>query len=169
MAGATGVAAPKEKPKRIDPKRRSLDGFGPWVVKNKRAGFRYGLIYKANADMGVEYFASMGWEPVKDQGADDHGNPKGEYLAGGRTTQRNGQVIEYRGHVLMRISEELWDELNLFGIDGNTGQAGSDYWEKRLRGGRGVDKDPLKGLNLMGREGPYVRLEELSDKDDQDG
>lgn len=164
MAGATGVAAPKKETprKRVDPKRRPVTGDFHWEVKNKRKGYHYVGAYKGYEGQNHEYFAALGYEVVTWQGVDENDVPKAEYFAGYLNHNRRiGEPMERMGHLLMRIKDEDLQAIRFYGPDGNSGQNMANERERLIKGGKGVDRDPFKGLSLMGSDGPLV---ELTDK-----
>lgn len=166
--GAAGVQSqPGTRKRRPTPRRKRASGFGPWEVLNGASGQKYVMVNKGGA-MGVPYYRSLGYEFVRWQGTTGEGESekaKGPYIAGGRpwNEMKVGEIQEFMDHVLMGISQEDHEEIEQFGPFGNTGQEHCDEIEKRIRTKRGVDRDPLSGLDL-GRDEPIAYLAKNADE-----
>lgn len=122
------------------PSRRSKDPRGPgnidgsanWAsLRNPQPGFRYIWASEGSRDTGAEYYYSLGYDEVICP--DDPG--KG-VQPGGRRSGEPGKPHRDRGHVLMSIPEDQWDEIQENGEDGKTGRAHTRALEKRIQESR---------------------------------
>jgi hypothetical protein len=131
----------KQNAVRNDPVQRYADGadYGTGL-KGSNPDRKYVLVYKGDSAMGVEYYEELGYTIER-------------YREGGPTffaakTGQTGDVMEYRGHVLMSISKEDHAALRKFGGPG--AGKGSDHWTKMeaalLAKGQG-QPDHLRGID----------------------
>lgn len=108
---------------------------------------RYSLIADGDA---VDEYMDMGWEPVL-WDIDEKGAPRGPHIKSGRPSERkHGAEIKARGHLLMSISNERWEEIQEEGPYGGGGRKASREIARRIM-------DPNHG-NPMRGVGPYVSL-----------
>jgi hypothetical protein len=129
------AAAKVTKPLRKDPKPRHLDGSAVWgLLKNRDPDKHYVYVNKGDAESFATYDAA-GYEI-------ETLTQMGVRPAGGKTGKL-GEAIEVRGMVLMSISKDRFNEIEQFGVDGNSGQSEADRLEQMILDRRGFD--PLRG------------------------
>lgn len=134
---------------RRDPVRRHVDGTSPWNrIVNRDKNLHYVWVHKGSQEFGVDYYAMLGYEPVR--AGVDAARP-----AGGMVTQRAGELVEMRGHVLMACPVEKRDEIERVGLDGQSGQEEVDRIEALIIKKRG-GMDPLRGIRVQGRDGDPI-------------
>jgi hypothetical protein len=123
-------------------------------LKNRDPGKHYVLVSLTDKDQGTDYYIDIGYDFERQE-------PNGVALAGGRTTRKPGDVIEFRGHALMSCPLARKAEIDEVGPDGATGQRGADELENRIVDrSRGVD--PIRGIgsNRYGRSSLYYAPDE---------
>lgn len=137
--------------RRRDPKKRAVDGSAAWTrLENRRDDRHYVLVYSGDgAEFGVPYYESLGYSIETVQ-------PGGVALKAGRTS-KNGEPVSFRGHVLMSISTEDYEDIVEYGPDGQSGQVGADEIEDRMVDrSKGVDllrgMGGLTGVHVTGRQ-----------------
>jgi hypothetical protein len=125
---------------RQDPKVRHVVGTREVRVEGKRKDRHYVLVYKAAVEGGVDDYAEAGYVVERYATATPEGDIAGPHILG--LQGKSGQVIEFRGHVLMSISRE--DAEAFVAAE----QAEADIIEKSIVSQRvGVDK--LRGLGTV--------------------
>jgi hypothetical protein len=126
--------------KRKDPVRRHADGaHNVATLKGADPKRKYVLVNLSDLD-ALGTYEENGY--VREVSSQD-----GVRLFGMRTTIKPGEVITYRGHVLMSVDKKTADEIRLRGAPG-MGQ-GTEPWdrlEKRLLDRRSATKDMLRGI-----------------------
>lgn len=126
-----------QKPNQVrkDPVGRPVDGVTTTSthILNRDPRFHYVLVYKLGQDAGsIEHYEDLGYEPVRQvKGA--------EQLRGARAIS-DGDVIESRGHILMRCPIETLKARY------EQEQALYDIKERAIVKNRG-GVDPLRGIN----------------------
>lgn len=118
--------------------------MGQWnKVKGKDPNRHYVLANKALIGVGgSDYYVELGYL-IETQ------RPDGPKLAGGQTTRKEGDPLEVFGHVLMSCTLERRIEIDEYGPDGQSGQAGADLVENKIIDkSRGVDL--LRGIGIRG-------------------
>lgn len=135
---------------RKDPRsRRGTDGSDQWdVLKAADKGKKYVLVNQRDMDAGPEYYLSLGYD------AETY-RTGGVRFKRGRTAPENEEMV-MRGHLLMSIDLEGAEEIEDFGENGVTGQAGADGIENRIIEDGG-GKDLMRGL--YGQRQVEVRLQ----------
>jgi hypothetical protein len=89
---------------------------------------KYVLAYKAGSEAeAVSKYESMGYSVVQR-------SKDGPRLGGGETSHHRGDTIEFRGSVLMQVTEERFEEIQRYGADGISGSSLADRLEERLAG-----------------------------------
>lgn len=144
------AALPSRPTKRSDPKPRQNSGIGAWTRLDNRDPTRwYVWVFKADQHQGPDYYLAVGYE-VETQ------RPNGPKPIGGRLTRKDGETIEWRGHVLMSCSLARKAEIEAYGEDGEedhpetwTGQRHADSLER--------DVMTRRGTNLFGGIGVRTR------------
>lgn len=140
-------AAKLPRPLRKDPKPRHLDGSAVWSrLVDRKDDRHYVYVNKGDPDALATYEAAGYDVEVLKEG--------GVRPAGGRTCQI-GAPIEMRGLVLHSCSMERKRQIELEGIDGDSGQLEADRIEEHIVDRRGFD--PLRGMH--NRIGVSVRNE----------
>lgn len=126
--------------KRKDPVRRHADGaHNVATLKGANPKRKYVLVNMSDLDAMGTYEENGYVREVS--------SPDGPRLFGMRSTLKPGEVITYRGHVLMSVSKDVAEEIRLRGAPG-MGQ-GTEPWdrlEKRLLDRRGATRDMLRGI-----------------------
>ena len=126
--------------KRKDPVRRHADGaHNVATLRGADPKRKYVLVNLSDLDALGTYEENGYVREVS--------SPDGVRLFGMRTTVKPGEVITFRGHVLMSIDKKSADEIRLRGAPG-MGQ-GTEPWdrlEKRLLDKRGAARDMLRGI-----------------------
>ncbi len=147
------MPAAKKKTLRNDPAPRPVNSGSPYCeLVNTQADRRYVWVYKAAPEMGVDYYESIGYEPV-------------QYTPGGVKTRvgkplKSGDYIESRGHVLMQTTAERAKEIYETGEDGNSGQQGADVIERRMFQTKKAIAEISRRVAMRSQEGnPYFSLE----------
>lgn len=121
------------------PRRREItglalgrDGTPNWCkIANRDPGKVYVLASKVDADGGVPHYESLGYEFTRWSGLD------GPRLSALREGHHEGDVQEFRSHVLMELSKADHERLVAEGEDGQGGQAIADMWESMLKKSKG--------------------------------
>ena len=117
--------AAKKTSVRKDPAPRPINSGSPYFeLSNADPERRYVWVFKAAAEMGVDYYEGLGYEPV-------------QYTPGGVKSRvgkalKPGDYVESRGHVLMQTTKERAQEIYEFGEDGVSGQRAADEIERRM-------------------------------------
>jgi hypothetical protein len=131
-------------PQRIrkDPPRRPTDSLLPYnAVKNPKPGFHYVLVsLDGKETTSPEYYEMLGWAPVIYTGA------KGTCLGWGKW--KDGEAVTNMGQILMEMSDERWDQLEEFGMNGNSGQAHLRQLAQQIGARGGID--PVRAKAGMG-------------------
>ncbi len=132
-----GTQAPKGS--RKDPRaKRHTEGAAGWAnLKNANLKRKYVLVSQHDKEQGVDYYLYLGYTAESQ-------TEGGVCFARGRTGV-DGDEMVMRGHLLMSIPLEAAEELEDFGADGETGQAGADEIEERIIQKQGGE-DLLRGL-----------------------
>lgn len=124
---------------RVDPDARHTSGQligragGPihLCLAGRDPNRTYCLPYKGGTDTEmVSYMESLGYR------IEEHRGDKGVRLGGRVNTTRNkpGTDIEWRGHVLMSVDNEIAEEIRKFGPDGQSGSTLTEMLASRIRG-----------------------------------
>ncbi len=153
-----GAAKPA---RRFDPKARPVDGVGDWTeLKNRDPNRHYVGALQSNRGMfDVEYYESLA-EGLDMDAADGYRVEKyqgeqGVRFRTGNTSRGVGDVIMFRGHVLMSCPKEFRALLEQVGADGSSGQRMADDIDARLLK-RGSVHDP--SVSVRGRDGSqYIK------------
>lgn len=126
--------------KRKDPVRRHADGaHNVATLKGADPRRKYVLVNLSDTDALGTYEENGYTREVSSQ--------DGPRLFGMRTTIKPGEVITYRGHVLMSIDKKTADDIRLRGAPGmGRGTEPWDALEKRLLDRRGATRDMLRGI-----------------------
>jgi hypothetical protein len=126
--------------KRKDPVRRAADGNNTSAqLKNADPGRKYVLVNLSDVD-ALGTYEENGY--VREVAHKD-----GPRLFGMRTAQKDGEVILFRGHVLMSVDKETYDDIRKNGAPGmGQGTAPWDRFEKRLLDRSSATKDLLRGI-----------------------
>ena len=141
MASAT---LPKKPVPRKDPRPRTHDGANTGVkLINRDPAMWYVGVAKGDA---IEEYLNRGYDFVREEEG-------GVRFSVGKTS-KNGEPIEYKGHVLMAISLEAKAYIDEYGEDGETGWAEASKLEEAIVDKRGAQRDLMRGLH-----GGYVRLQ----------
>lgn len=124
---------------RRDPRPRSTLGTPIiYAVVNKDPERKYVLAAMGDVDTGQPYYEALGYE------VEPYRGEKGPHLRCMSKHTKEGTLQTYRGHVLMSIDKEIWDE------DVRDGQRLADDTERTIRGRVGL----LEGeARLFGRGG----------------
>ena len=144
---------PQAVTRRADPKPRPTSGVHSWTkLKNKDINKHYAWISMTDPDQGVDYYLSLGYEPV-------YASEGGVEPLGGKLARKSGEQIVFRGLLLMECPLERKAQIDNEGPDGDTGQQLADVIESRI-----LDKerglDPLRGIGMRGKFGaPVLRFE----------
>lgn len=127
---------------RKDPPRRPTDALTPYnAVKNPKEGFHYVLVSLDGKEAASpEYYEMLGWKPVI------YGGDKSTQLGWGKW--KEGQPVMNMGQILMEMDDERWNELEQFGMNGQSGQAQIDQLAAQIRSQGGVD--PVRSKSGMG-------------------
>jgi hypothetical protein len=117
---------------RKDPPRKPTDALTPYnAVKNPKDGFHYVLVSLDGKDAASpDYYEMLGWKPVEYQ-------PGGTCLGWGKW--KAGQPVMNMGQVLMEMDDERWQELEQFGVNGQTGQAQLNALAAQIGARGGID------------------------------
>jgi hypothetical protein len=137
--------------KRSDPRSRHVEGVRNALV-NPDPNKKYVWAFKGSPEYGPEEYENMGYNVE-------------EYRKGGVTcsmrTSKEGQPVEWMDNVLMSIDKERADDIEQYGLYGDSGQCRADEIEdKVVRERGGVDK--LRGLHGMRVTNSTEPLEEES-------
>jgi hypothetical protein len=146
-------AAKKKISVRNDPQPRPINAGSPYFeLTNQNAAHRYVWVFKAAPEHGVDYYEGMGYEVV--QYTDGDVKPRiGK-------TMKAGQVVESRGHVLMRTTAERAQEIFEVGDDGMSGQQGADKIEARMFQTKKAAQELSRRIGLRSQSGnPYFSFE----------
>ncbi len=131
------VPAAKLPPLRRDPKPRQLNGSAIWAqLRDRDADKHYVYVNKSDADAMAHYDAA-GYEV-------EYLREGGVRPAGGKTVKL-GEPIEMRGMQLMSVTAERAAQIELEGVDGDSGQLEADRVENMIIDRRGYD--PLRGMH----------------------
>ena len=127
---------------RRDPAHRHVDGSSPWNrIRNKPANMRLCWVSKACFDD----YCAIGYDVIRSS----KGGPE---PLGARVTQKEGEPIEMQGNLLMGMPQERWEEIERYGVYGDTGQEEVDQIEKLIIK-RDAAQDLLRGIpGLRGRK-----------------
>lgn len=137
----SATKAPTSLPRR-DPKRRHVDGASPWSrLQHRNPKKHYVFASLTNQETGQAYYEQLGYEIER---MPDKGTPGVQPWAG--CTSKPGEPIEVRGHVLMSISTDKRREIDLYGADGDGGQALVDAIEERIIDREAGGVDGLRGM-----------------------
>lgn len=125
------AALPQKRSERKDPPQRKLEGYHSTELVNRDPSKKYVFAHQKDEDMGVTFFEHLGYEKV-------YATEGGVRMAIKKPVL--GNLIEYRGHVLMEAdAEELrarWEHM----------QREADAREKAIVKNRsGID--PQRGIN----------------------
>ena len=148
------AAAKKTASVRKDPKLKPVNSGSPYFdLVNEDPSKKYTWVYKAAAEMGVDYYRdAMGYEPV-------------QFTAGGVKPRvgkalEHGQLIEAMGHVLMFCSKERAQEIEETGVDGQGGQQYADLIERKMRNSQKGIADLSRNISFRSQQGgEYFSLE----------
>lgn len=134
----THVGARNLGPRR-DPRSRSILGTPIiYEVVNKDPNKKYVLAAVGDVDTGQAYYEALGYE------VEPYRGPDAPHLRAVSKFTKDGSLQMYRGHVLMSIDKEIWDE------DVANGQKMADDMERVISGRVGL----LEGeARLFGRNG----------------
>ena len=151
MAGAASL--PRKAPGkslRSDPRPRAVDGVNTGTkLKNRDPDREYVWVYEAPNDVGVDHYLSLGYDIEK-------WRPEGVQTISRSDQRHEGDLIKFRGHILMSCTKEQKEELELHGSDGVSGQAEADEIERRIVRKRGL-QDLLRGIGgIQSRDGSAV-------------
>jgi hypothetical protein len=139
---------------RKDPKPKPINSGSPYFdLVNEDPTKKYTWVYKAAAEMGVDYYRdAMGYEPV-------------QFVAGGVKARvgkilEPGQYIEAMGHLLMWCSKERAKEIDENGVDGQSGQTYADLVERKMRNSQKGIADLSRNIAFRSKQGgEYFSLE----------
>lgn len=125
---------------RKDPVRRHADGANNTAtLRGADPRRKYVLVNLSDTD-ALGTYEENGY--VREVSSKD-----GPRLFGMRTTIKPGDVITFRGHVLMSIDKKAAEEIRLRGAPGmGRGTQPWDELEKRLLDRRGAMRDMLRGI-----------------------
>lgn len=116
---------PNRGGRRKDPAPRHVDGSANWSkIKNPDPNKKYCWVYAGNEDMGPDYYAGLGYSVEK--------RTKGNASAAQGVTGKPGEAQVMRGHILMSIPLDQWQEIEDYGEDNKTGQCVADEREERM-------------------------------------
>lgn len=111
---------------RKDPKPRHIDGGANWTkLRDQDETRRYVLAYEGDTETGAEYYRDLGY-------VEEIATEKGVRFGAGRVTAKAGQPLRMKGHILMSIAREEYDDIVENGEDGQTGQSLADATEERF-------------------------------------
>lgn len=138
-----------EQVERKDPSPRFADGadYGTHL-KHSDPTRKYVLINPNDQAMGIEFYEELGYTIERSR-------PQGPKFFAGKTC-KDGDVITFRGHVLMSIDKKTHEELRENGAPG--AGFGAKHWSKREasllastdRRGKGiVDISDIPGSKFM--------------------
>jgi hypothetical protein len=146
-ATRTHVGARNLGPRR-DPRPRSTLGTPViFEVVNKDPNRKYVLAAIGDVDTGQAYYEALGYE------VEPYRGPDAPHLRAVSKFTKDGSLQTYRGHVLMSVDKEIWDE------DVANGQKMANDMERAIRGRVGL----LEGeARLFGRGGA-IAVEVQSD------
>lgn len=145
------MAAPK-KTVRHDPKDMPVMGVQPDVteLKNKDEDRVYRLITADDPTAGVGYYETIGYEvETWKTGSDALGFKFGR-------TGREGEPMEFRGHLLMSCTKERAEQIEQFGPFGNQGQALADRIENVIVDKDSIPRDITRGIGTSSAGRPYI-------------
>lgn len=138
---------------RKDPTPRPINGASTYfALVNPSPDKEYRWIYKAAAEMGVDYYEAIGYVPV-------------QYTEGGVRARvgkalKPGAFIESRGHLLMEIEKDRAQEIYENGEDGDSGQAAADIIEKKMFNSKKAIAELTQRIAMRSGEGnEYFSLE----------
>jgi len=137
---------------RKDPPRRPTDALTPYnAVKHPKEGFHYVLVSKDGKDAAsVEYYEMLGWTPVIYAGKDSTQLGWGKW--------RENQPVENMGQILMEMDDERWQELEKYGMNGQTGQNQIDQLAAQIGTRGGID--PVRSKSGIGaKQRTYSELD----------
>ncbi len=144
----TGSTNPPRQPRRRrrDPRSRPVNGAYEWgMIKNPDPTKKYVAVNMNDSQQGPEYYEYLGYEPVIRETGDD-----ALQWFGGKTVDEGAEMTN-RGHMLMAIDKEKYEDLVEWGANGTTGQARADEVEDQILDRRG-GVDELRGMHRMGAE-----------------
>lgn len=145
-------AAPQARPvKRSDPKPRQNSGIGAWTRLDRKDPTRWYIwVFKGDQHQGPDHYVALGYD-VETQ------RPSGVLPIGGRLTRKDGDVIEWRGHVLMSCTLARKAEIDAYGEDGDedhpetwTGQLHADAMQRDVMRKRGTQLFHGIGVRTQG-------------------
>ena len=118
---------------RKDPPRRPTDALTPYnAVKYPKEGFHYVLVSLDGKDAASpEYYEMLGWVPVI------YGGEKSTQLGWGKW--KEGQPVTNMGQILMEMDDARWQELERYGVNGQSGQAYLDQLAAQIGTRGGID------------------------------
>lgn len=127
---------------RKDPPRRSTDALLPYnTVKHPKPGFHYVLVSQDGRDASSpEYYEMLGWQPVL------YGGAGTTCLGWGKW--KDGQPVMNMGQILMEMDDERWQELDRYGMNGQSGQAQLDQLAAQIGARGGID--PVRSKHGIG-------------------
>ncbi len=127
---------------RKDPPRRPTDALTPFnAVKNPKDGHHYVLVSLDGKDAASpEYYEMLGWKPVL------YGGPKETCLGWGKWEM--GQPVMNMGQILMEMDDERWQELDRYGMNGQSGQEQMDRLAAQIGARGGID--PVRSRGSIG-------------------
>lgn len=123
MPRAKAPTVRKDPKRRIDPENMSGN------VSGKDPGRKYVLANPNDAETGCDYYLSIGYDFEEPR----DGGPR---VIGGSTKDNR---ITFRGHVLMSVPLQRWEEIQEFGPDGRSGLALASELERKIVKPGGVD------------------------------
>lgn len=146
-------------PRKHSPGHRNPQGqFGLYTVNasSKRKGFHYKWVYSGDRDAMAEA-RSAGWREVKWEFAKSAGKIQrnksdgmikivGPCPAGAAPEEEDdGRSIRVGDQMLLAISNQRRADIEEYGVNGSTGQAGADRIENRIIS-KGSGRDTLRGM-----------------------
>lgn len=110
--------------KRSDPETRRSDGAFDVVLANSNPKRKYVFAYLGDSQLGADYYEHLGYKrEVLEEG--------GVRIIGVKST-KPGDIITFRGHVLMSIEVEEHQKIYLDGHGAGVGQREWDRREKKI-------------------------------------
>lgn len=126
---------------RHDPRPKHIDGTSPLmklVNKNPQKVYRAVTI---TGEFGLPRYRMLGWTVENYDGEEN-----GLRFAAGETCPVGGP-LESMGMVIVSMSAEKYAELEMYGEDGNGGQAYADLVEEKILDKRGGLVDRVRGID----------------------
>lgn len=133
--------SPRRGSPRKDPAHRHTDGLSPWnQVVNPQPGYHYVLVSPDAKENGPEYYSAMGYDYVT---FDATKNEAGKATKLGAGKWKDGEQVQAFGQFLMCVDRDRYDDIQLNGAFGGSGQLATDRIMATMADRRRGGADPL--------------------------